>query len=137
MREDRDVTVIETGSGSGFGWFLVGAALGVGLGVLFAPAEGGRTRRDLVRRSRRFRVRAGEALEDISDGIQTKGRKLKESVEDFADEVLDDVRDGKRKVERNTSHARDEMERRLAEARARARAAVGGDEPDEADDESE
>jgi gas vesicle protein len=127
MRDDRDITVIESDSGSGFKWFLIGAAIGAGIGVLFAPAAGDRTRRDLTRRGRKLRARAGEAIEEIADDIQDRGRKVRATIEDFAEEVVDEVQEGKRKLERRASSAREEMERRLADARNRARAAVGAD----------
>lgn len=137
MRDDRDVTVIESDSGSGFKWFLLGAAVGAGLGLLLAPQSGERTRRDLARRGRKLRSQAEDAFEDLSDELQTRGRKLKETVAEFTDGVVDEASDGKRKVERAGSTAREEMERRLADARARARAAVGADDVAEDDDEPE
>ena len=141
MRDDRDVTVIEAGSGSGLKWFLLGAAVGAGLGLLLAPQSGERTRRDLVRRGRTLRARAEETFEDFSEEVQTRGRNLKEKAEEFADGVIDEVKDevkgGKRKIARNASNAREEMERRLADARARARAAVGADDVAEADEEAD
>jgi gas vesicle protein len=137
MRDDRDVTVIESDSGSGFKWFLLGAAVGAGLGLLLAPQSGQRTRGDLARRGRKLRSQAEDAFEDLSDELQTRGRKLKETVAEFTDGIVDEASDGKRKVERAGSTAREEMERRLADARARARAAVGADDVAEDDDEPE
>lgn len=141
MRDDREVTVIESESGSGFKWFLLGAALGAGIGILLAPQSGERTRRDLAKRGRKLRAQAEERFEGLSDELQSRGRKIKETVEEFAEgmmeEAEEEVQVGKRTVERTVSTAREEMERRLADARARARAAVGADGVDEADDEVE
>jgi len=135
VRDDRDVTVIEADSGSGLKWFVLGAAIGAGLGILFAPQAGERTRRDLARRGRKLRAEAEDKLEDLADDLKVRGRKIKESVADFADEVADEVTEGKRKLERTALTAREELERRLADARARARAAVAGDGDGEDDDE--
>lgn len=138
MRDDREVTIVE-GESSGVKWFLLGAVLGAGLGLLFAPQSGERTRRDITRKARRLKTRAGEALEDAAEEIQDRGRRLKASVEDWAEEVGDEVRDGKKAIERTASNARDELERRLADARARRRATVAADgvaddDDDEGDD---
>ena len=127
MRDEREVTVIESDSGSGIKWFLLGAALGAGLGILFAPQSGEHTRRDLARRGRKLKMQAEDAIDDVSEQVRSRGRKLKESAEEFADDVLEEVRDGKRTIERRASSAREEMEQRLADARSRARAAVGSD----------
>lgn len=144
MREDRDVTVIESESGSGFKWFLLGAALGAGLGLLLAPQSGERTRRDLVKRGKKLRAKATERFEDISDEIQSRGRKIKETVEEFAEGMMEEVDEevGEEEEEeavqvgkRSAPTAREEMERRLADARARARAAIGADGVSEDDDE--
>lgn len=135
MRDDRDVTVIEADSGAGLKWFILGAAIGAGLGILFAPQAGDRTRRDLVQRGRRLRAQAEDKLDDLTDELQTRGRRIKESVTEFADEVADEVKDGKKKLERSALTAREELERRLADARARARAAVAGDGSAEDEDE--
>lgn len=135
MRDDRDVTVIEADAGAGLRWFVLGAAIGAGLGMLFAPQAGDRTRRDLARRGRNLRAQAEDKLDDIADELQVRGRTIKESVAELADEVVDEVKDGKRKLERSALTAREELERRLADARARARAAVAGDGVAEDDDE--
>jgi len=137
VRDDRDVTVIETGSGSGVRWFLLGAAIGAGLGLLFAPQSGERTRNEIAQRGRKLRQRAQSTLEDLSDEVHVRGRKIKERAAEFVDDVLEEVQEGKRTVEQNASTAREEMERRLADARARARAAVGADVDAEDDDERE
>lgn len=118
MRNDRDVTVIESDSGGGIKWFLLGAAIGAGAALLFAPQSGERTRRDLVNRGRNLRDRAGDL------------------VGEYADDVVAEVQEGKSKLQRTASTARESMERRLADARSRARAAVGADGVDEGDDES-
>ncbi len=140
MREDHDVTVIETDTGSGLKWFLLGAAIGAGVGILLAPGSGKATRRDLAHRGRQLRSRASELVDDFSDEVQRRGRKIRDTVEEFADEVVDDVNeaveDGERTVRRKGADVRGMMEQRLADARARSRAAAGieDDEP-EAEDE--
>jgi gas vesicle protein len=135
VRDDRDVTVIEADSGSGLKWFVLGAAIGAGLGILFAPQAGERTRRDLARRGRKLRAEAEDKFEDLADDLKVRGKRIKETVSDFADEVADEVTEGKRKLERTALTAREELERRLADARARARAAVAGDGAAEDEDE--
>lgn len=135
MRDDRDVTVIEADGSSGLKWFILGAAIGAGLGLLFAPQSGDRTRRDLARRGRKLRAQAEDKLDDLGEDLQARGRKLKETMSELADDVVDEMKDGKRKLERTAVSARDELEHRLAEARSRARAAVAGDGVAEDDDE--
>ncbi len=154
MSDDREVTIIEAEGASGFKWFLVGAAFGAGLALLLAPQSGERTRRDLSRNARRLKRQAGAKLEEFADEIEDRGRQIKESAaefieevedrgrsarasaEDFVEEVADGVRDTHRRIERKASNARDELDRRLAEARARRRAALSPDE-DATDEESE
>lgn len=145
MSDDREVTFIEAEGSSGFKWFLLGAALGAGLGLLLAPQSGERTRRDISRRAVRLKREAAGKLEEFAGEVESRGKRIKESAVDFMDEVeergrrvkataedfvvdvADEVRDSRRRVERNASSARDELERRLADARARRRAAIAAD----------
>lgn len=105
MADDRDII----DSGSGVRWFLLGAAIGAGLGLLFAPHDGARTRRDLAKRGRKLRAQAADIVDDIADEVETRGRQLKESVQDLAEDVLEDVtppRRGRRETGPRTTRAR-------------------------------
>lgn len=68
---------------SGFGKFLTGLGLGVGLGVLFAPKSGSETRRELKNKLDEFVV----ALKDI-DINEVKGEFLTK-VEEIKNEFND------------------------------------------------
>lgn len=68
---------------SGFGKFLAGAAIGAGLGILFAPKKGSETRRDLK-----------EKLDELANkvkGIDVK--EVKESIEDKIEEIKMELAD--------------------------------------------
>ncbi len=125
MSDDREYVIEERGSG--FRWFIVGAAIGAAVGLLFAPQSGERTRHELKRRARRLQAQAGEKLEDLSTDLQERGARLKDSVSDMVDDVSDTVREGRERVTRTAASARDEMERRLTDARSRRRAAIAGE----------
>ena len=132
---DDDVTIIERDSGAGVKWFLAGAILGAGLGLLFAPQEGERTRRDISRRARKFRSEAVDRFEELTDDVQAKGKKVKASVEDWVEDVTEEVRDGRRALKQTAQGARADLERRLSDARARRRATVAADGVADDDDE--
>jgi gas vesicle protein len=132
--DDHDVTYVEQESGSTAKWFLFGALLGAGLGLLFAPQSGERTRRDISRRAMKLRREAEDRFDDVIDEVETRGRKVKAQVEDWVEEVGDGVREGRRTMERTANSARDELERRLADARARRRAAIDVLDVEEDDD---
>lgn len=134
-RDDEEYTIIERDSGAGVKWFLVGAILGAGLGLLFAPQDGERTRHDISRKARKLRAQASDRFEELTDDIESKGRKVKASVEDWVEDVTGEVRDGRRALRETAEDARDDLERRLSDARARRRATVAAD--GVADDEDE
>ncbi|MES2304004.1 MAG: YtxH domain-containing protein [Gemmatimonadota bacterium] len=127
LRDDREFTVVESDGASGVKWFLFGAVLGAGLGLLFAPQAGERTRRDISKRARRLKAEAEDRFDELTDEIETRGRKLKSTVAEWADDVKGEVRDGRRAVQETAAGARDELERRLADARARRRATIAAD----------
>ena len=134
VRDDREFTIVESDGSAGVKWFLAGAILGAGLGLLFAPQAGERTRRDISKRARALRAEAGERFEDLTDEIETRGKKVKATVEEWVDDVAEEVRDGRRKLEQTAHGARDDLERRLADARARRRATIAADGVSEDDD---
>ena len=134
--DNRPVVIVERSSG-GLGSFLWGALCGAGIALLMAPRSGEETREVLRSRGRRLRARAQGTAEDlqghVEDGYDVAKARVEEGFE-TARNSLTDIRAGaKDAVEagKATVHsAREELDRRLADARSVRK---GGSEDDELD----
>ncbi len=128
-RDEREVIVVEQGGG-GLKWLVLGAAVGAGLALLFAPRSGRETRRDLARGLQNLRDMADETIDELRGEQGDEEKTLRSMVDgggayDDADADSEPVR---RKERPSGVSARDELERRLAAARARRRQPVPDDE---------
>ena len=103
--EEREVVYVEREEPS-FKPIIFGALLGLAVGLLFAPQSGEETRRLVRRRLRKVRAIAEEKVGELSERITGE---FKSPVRGRREELRDD--------------ARSDLERRLAEARARRRTA--------------
>jgi gas vesicle protein len=125
-RDNREIIVVEQDRASGVGLFVLGAALGAGLALLLAPASGEETRERLRREARRLKSSAEDAYDDFKEHFEEFREDVEEKVEDAKDSVARATRalkgDGERRTRKSgTAAAREELERRLADARARRR----------------
>lgn len=131
-RDDRDLIVVEREGGGAFKWLLLGAAVGAGLALLFAPKSGKDTRRELGRSLRSLRDLADETLDEFK-GERGEAEHDLRSMADGAGAYEDDETEAEEpapapKKERPSAvSAREELERRLAAARARRRQPVPDD----------
>ncbi|MCU0620007.1 MAG: YtxH domain-containing protein [Gemmatimonadales bacterium] len=119
MRKDagRDVVYVDRGGDASAKWFLWGALLGAGIALLYAPSTGEQTRRSLQRRARKLRAMAEEKMDELGEQIGSGRRRI---VDEFTESAID-AGDA---VEEGLESARAAVERRLADARARRRAAA-------------
>lgn len=89
--DEAPYIVIERDSGGGAGSFVLGALVGAGLALLFAPKSGAETQEDLKEQARKLRSVAEERvkeaqqqleerLEGVRDGVQTRYEDVKEAV---------------------------------------------------------
>ena len=123
--DDERVIVIERGGGSGMGTFLLGAAIGAGLALLFAPQSGAETRADIKRRARQAKDSAkrvaGDVTERVTDTFSDARRRVEEQI-DHAREAIqakkDQVRDAMDAGREAAAEARLDLETRLAETKA-------------------
>jgi gas vesicle protein len=120
-RDKRDVVYVDRGGDASVKWLLWGAVIGAGLALMYAPRSGEETRRSLQRRLWKLRAMTEEKVDELVQQFGSRGSLLDEPEEDEEDvEPIDEPRRGS---------ARHELERRLAEARARRRAAGDDEEP--------
>ncbi|MDD2271507.1 MAG: YtxH domain-containing protein [Desulfuromonadaceae bacterium] len=75
---------------------VAGGVIGAGLALLFAPQSGDRTRRDLVRYSKKARNRADEVVDDLADNVSNLVETLGEKTDDLLEKGKD-VAGGARK----------------------------------------
>lgn len=75
-------------------WFLVGAAVGATVALLYAPQSGKDTRRLISKQTERGK----DALTDTSKEVLDRGRELYERGREFADEAADLFERGKKAV---------------------------------------
>lgn len=74
--------------------FLTGIAVGAGIGLLFAPQSGRRTRRQIVRGVEDV----GDYLEDVGEELIQKGRDLVERGRMAVDETVEGIEKKVRKA---------------------------------------
>lgn len=73
----------------GFGKFLVGASIGAGLGLLFAPKKGSETRRELKKKMDELVDKArGIDIDEVRDNIETKIVEIKAELADLDKEKV-------------------------------------------------
>ena len=120
FEDEEPYVVVERGSR--FAPFILGAALGAGLALLFAPRSGAATRKQIKRRAARAADAAREAVSDAAGDIRHR-------VEERIDEARETFQAKKQQVQlaieagRAAAHdARSDLEVRLAENKAAYRA---------------
>lgn len=124
----REVVYVERGGDASAKWLFWGAVLGAGLALLYAPRSGEETRRVLQRKLWKLRAMTEEKLDDLAQQFGS-GKEALDQLEDEDDE-FEDVGDVPPLRPRSSgASAREELERRLAEARARRRAVGDYEEP--------
>lgn len=112
-QKESPYIVVERQS-SGVGTFLLGALLGAGVALLFAPRSGEETRRELGTGMRKLR-------ESAEDTVQKVHKAVTGTIEEFRDQVNDRMDSARQAMEAGREAAlrsRAELERRVREARA-------------------
>jgi hypothetical protein len=125
----REVVYVQRGDSSAK-WLFWGAVLGAGMALMYAPRSGEETRRGLQRRLWKLRAMTEEKLDELAQQFGGSRESLRDlDEEDFDDEELFESRDAPSARVHPPPSAREELERRLAEARARRRTSGDVEEP--------
>ena len=87
---------------SGIGKFLLGAGIGLGLGLLFAPKSGKETRADLKKKMDELIEKAKSIdVEEVKATIEAKVKEIKEDLKNLDKEtVAEKVKEGAKKIKK-------------------------------------
>jgi len=138
-QDDSPYIVIERDRAGGLGSFVLGALVGAGLALLFAPKTGEETQEDLKEHARKLRGAAEERvreaqrqledrLDDVREGVQTRLDGVKEAVSTGRSAAVDARADLEKKLQRSKAAYRAGVQ-----AAREAIAAETGDGESEAD----
>lgn len=125
----REVVYVERGGDASAKWLFWGAVLGAGLALLYAPRTGEETRRVLQRKLWKLRAVTEEKLDELAQQFSSGREALQDLTEEDEDEFDDLGEPPPLRPRAAAPSARDELERRLAESRARRRAVGDIEEP--------
>jgi gas vesicle protein len=123
-RSGSEVVYVERGGDASAKWLFWGALLGAGLALLYAPRSGEETRRLVQRRLWKLRAMTEEKLDEFTQQLGGRSRaEFGEPADDDEDDDLEPESYGN-SLGRSSGSARQDIDRRLAEARSRRRAAA-------------
>lgn len=122
-RQPREVVYVDRGEDSSVKWLFWGALLGAAVALMYAPRSGEETRRSLQRRLWKLRAMTEEKLDELTQQFGSSAREAMEPLDNEDDDEFEDFDEAAAgSGGRGALSAREEIERRLAEARARRRA---------------
>jgi gas vesicle protein len=128
-KQQREVVYVERAGDASAKWLFWGALLGAGLALLYAPNSGEETRRNLQRKLWKLRAMTEEKLDELTQQFGGDKESFEGMLEDEEDE-LDEEDEGREIYGRGAKLSpREELERRLADARARRRSPADLEEP--------
>ncbi|HYW51757.1 MAG TPA: YtxH domain-containing protein [Gemmatimonadaceae bacterium] len=119
--DDEQVIIVEESDASGLSAFLLGAMVGAGLALIFAPQTGAETRQSIRRGARR----AGDATRRVGDKVTDALSQARADIESRIDSAKSSIDLKKVQVSRAVDAgreaakaARQDLERRMSEQRA-------------------
>src|SRR3954465_2028443 len=119
-KQQREVVYVERAGDSSAKWLFWGALFGAGVALLYAPSSGEETRRNVQRKLWKLRAMTEEKLDEITQQFGGAKDSL-EGLMDDEEEGDDDADLEERGFQERgpKSSPREELERRLADVRAR------------------
>lgn len=118
--DDGPYIVIERDGGGGLGSFVLGALVGAGLALLFAPKSGAETQEELKERARQLRDVAEERVREAQRQLEERLDQAREGVQSRYDDVRDALDAGRMAA----TDARGELEAKLHRSKAAYRAGM-------------
>jgi gas vesicle protein len=119
-QDESPYIVIERDRNGGVGSFLLGALVGAGLALLFAPKSGAETQEDLKEHARKLRTAAEERLSVAQRQFEERFDDVREGVHQRFDGVKEAVSAGRSAA----TDARADLEKKLQRSKAAYRAGV-------------
>lgn len=122
MRDQDDLPyiLVERDSGGSFGSFCLGALVGAGLALLFAPQSGEETQEEIRTRAQKLRAAAEERMRDAQLSLEDRLENVREGVESRVELVRDAVASGRVAA----GEARTDLEAKLERSKAAAKAGI-------------
>ncbi|MEE8148208.1 MAG: YtxH domain-containing protein [Longimicrobiales bacterium] len=124
MRNNDDVPyiVIDRDSG-GMGSFLVGALVGAGLALLFAPQTGEETQEEIRERAKKLRSVAEERIKEAQQTLEVRLEGVREELHERVDQIKEAVDSGRQAAVEARGDLSDKLDRSKAAYRAGIEAA--------------
>lgn len=119
-RDEVPTIIIERDGGGGAGTFLLGALVGAGLALLFAPKSGEETQEELKARARKLKSAAEERVREAQKQLEERLDAAREGVHAKVDDVRGAVEAGRKAA----VEAREDLERKLERSKAAYRAGM-------------
>lgn len=118
-RDEVPYIVVEK-EGGGIGSFLVGALLGAGVALLFAPRSGEETQQEIKDRAIRFKGAAEERMRDLQAQLDERLEQARAEVMERVESIREAVESGRTAA----GEARHELEDRIERSKAAYRAGI-------------
>ncbi len=119
-QDDLPYIIVERDSGGSFGSFCLGALVGAGLALLFAPQSGEETQEEIRARAQKLRAAAEERLKEAQVSLEDRLGNVRDGVESRVELVRDAVESGRVAA----AEARTDLEAKLERSKAAAKAGI-------------